>query len=128
MYKVIKWYKQIMFPCFILFLFCIHCMFWHRYICYLAHNDQAIVLCGEVLEALTTQTCDASEVVAQFHQSLLEQSDPDIKKKIRYLCLKAKTANKPEVVRKLREITPAGTTGELKYTFTDVSEILGYTP
>ena len=81
-----------------------------------------------MLEALTTQTCDASEVVAQFHQSHLEQPDPDTKKKIRYLCLKAKTANKPEVVRKLREITPAGTTGELKYTFTDVSEILGYTP
>ena len=81
-----------------------------------------------MLEALTTQTCDASEVVAQFQQRFLEQPDPDTKKKIRYLCLKAKTANKPEVVRKLREITPAGTTGELKYTFTDVSEILGYTP
>ena len=86
-----------------------------------------------MLEALTTQTCDASEVVAQFQQSLplenlsLEQPDPDTKKKIRYLCLKAKTANKLEVVKKLREITPAGTTGELKYTFTGVSGMSGYT-
>ena len=87
-----------------------------------------------MLKTLTTRTCDASDVVAQFQQSLslgnllLEQPDPDTKKRIRYLCLRAKAANKPEVVEKLREITPAGTTGELKYTFTDVSEILGYTP
>ena len=108
-------------------------MFWHHYICTLVHNNQAIVLRGEVLEALTSQTCDASEVVAQFQQSLflenlsLEQPDHDTKKKIRYLCLKAKTANKPEVVKKLREITPAGTTGELKYTFADVKGMSGYT-
>ena len=111
-----------MFPCFILFHFCIHCMFW-----------QAIVLCSGVLEALTSQTCDASEVVAQFQQSLslrnllLEQPDPDTQKRIRYLCLRAKAANKPEVVEKLREITPAGTTGELKYTFTDVRGMSGFT-
>ena len=86
-----------------------------------------------MLKTLTTRTCDASDVVAQFQQSLslenlsLEQPDPDTKKKIRYLCLKAKTANKPEVVEKLREITSAGTTGELKYTFTDVSGMSGYT-
>ena len=86
-----------------------------------------------MLEALTSQTCDASEVVAQFQQSLslrnllLEQPDPDTKKKIRYLCLRAKAANKPEVVEKLREITPAGTTGELKYTFTDVRGMSGFT-
>lgn len=86
-----------------------------------------------MLEALTTQTCDASKVVAKFQQSLslenssLEQPDPGTKKKIRYLCLKAKTAKRPEVVEKLREITPAGTTGELKYTFTDVKGMSGYT-
>ena len=86
-----------------------------------------------MLEALTTQTCDASKVVAQFQQSLslenlaLKQPDPDTKKRIRYLCLKAKTAKRLDVVKKLREITPAGTTGELKYTFTDVKGISGYT-
>lgn len=122
-----------MFPSFILLLFCIHCMLWHHYICNLVHNDQAVVLCSGVLEPLTTQTCDASEVVAQFQQSLslenlsLEQPDLDTKKKIRCLCFKAKTANKPEVVKKLREITPAGTTGELKYTFADVKGMSGYT-
>ena len=76
-----------------------------------------------MLEALTIQTCDASAVVAQFQKSLslenlsLEQPDLDTKKKIRYLCLKAKTAKKLDVVKKLREITPAGTTGELKLNF-----------
>ena len=79
---------------------------------------QAVVPCGELLEALTTLTCDASEVVAQFQQSLslenlsLEQPDPDTKKKV-------KTANKPEVVEKWRNTISASTTGELKYTFTD---------
>ncbi|XP_022792905.1 uncharacterized protein LOC111331938 [Stylophora pistillata] len=94
-----------------------------------AHNDQAVVLCGGVLEALTTQTCDASAVVAQFQKSLslenlsLEQPDLDTKKKIRYLCLKAKTANKLDVVKKLREITPAGTTGPLLPEQRDVATI-----
>ena len=75
---------------------------------------QAVVPCGELLEALTTQTCDASEVVAQFQQSLslenlsLEQPDPDTKKKV-----------KTEVVEKWRKTISASTTGELKYTFTD---------
>ena len=84
-----------------------------------------------MLEALTSQTCDASEVVAQFQQILslenlsLEQPDSDTKKKIRYLCLK--TAKKQEVVAKLREITPAGTTGELKSNFADVRGMSGYT-
>ena len=86
-----------------------------------------------MLEALKTQTCNVSDVVAQFQQSLslenlsLEQPDLNTKKKIRHLCLKAKTANKLEVVKKLREITPAGTTGELKYTFTGVRGMSGYT-
>ena len=86
-----------------------------------------------MLKALATQTCDASEVVAQFQQSLslenssLKQPDPDTKKKIRYLCLKAKTSKKQEVVAKLREITPAGTTGELKSNFADVRGMSGYT-
>ena len=86
-----------------------------------------------MLEALTTQTCNVSDVVAQFQQSLslenlsLEQPDPNTKKKVRHLCLKAKTANKLEVVKKLREITPAGTTGDLKYTFTGVRGMSRYT-
>ena len=77
-----------------------------------------------------TRTCASSEVL-MFQQSLslmnllFEQPDPDTKKKIHYPCLKAKTAKKLEVVKKLREITPAGTTGELKYTFTDVRGMSG---
>ena len=77
-------------------------------------------MCDDVIEALTIQTSDASAVVAQFQQSLslenlsLEQPDSETVKKFRYLCLMAKNTRKPDVVKKLREITPAGTTGEMK--------------
>jgi len=71
-----------------------------------------------VLEALQLETCDANNVLARLQESLsleqvsLEQPDLETKKLIRCICLKAKTAKRLDVVEKLREITPAGTTGE----------------
>ena len=62
---------------------------------------QEVVPCGEVRKALTTQKCDANEVMAQFQQRLSVEN----------LSL--------EVGEKWRETTPSSTTGELKYTFTD---------
>jgi len=64
------------------------------------------------------QTCDANDVVARLQEGLspeqasLEQPDPETKRQIRCLCMKAKHANRLDVVKKLREISPAGTTGE----------------
>jgi len=71
-----------------------------------------------VLEALQLETCDANNVLARLQESLsleqvsLEQPDPETKKLIRCICMKAKTAKRLDVVEKLREIAPAGTTGE----------------
>ena len=84
-----------------------------------------------MLEALATQTCDAGEVAARLQESLsseltsLKQPDPDTKKRIRYLCLKAKTANRLDVFKHLREIAPAGTTGEYKYIISDAEGYQG---
>ena len=63
------------------------------------------------------RTCDADGVVALFHESLsldlasLEQPDPETKRQIRCICLKAKSTDRLDVVKRLRQITPAGTTG-----------------
>ena len=71
-----------------------------------------------MLEALQLETCDANNVLAQLQESLsleqvsLEQLDPEIKRLIRCICMKAKTAKRLDVVEKLREIAPAGTTGK----------------
>ena len=88
---------------------------------YLGDSEQALVLPSGLLEALQLQTCDANGVVARLQESLsleqasLEQPDPETKQQIRCLCMKAKTANRLDVVQKLREIAPAGTTGKLRF-------------
>lgn len=64
-----------------------------------------------------SQPCDAREVVLQLKDCLkldevsLENPDPETKRLIRCLANKAKQSNRPDVVRELREITAAGTTG-----------------
>jgi len=76
-----------------------------------------------VLEALQLQTCDANDVVARLEESLsleqasLEQPDPKIKRQIRCLCMKAKNANRLDVVKRLREVAPVGTTGEVFFSY-----------
>ena len=85
----------------------------------LGDGEQALVLPSGVLECLQLQTCDPSDVVTRLQESLpfekasLEQPDQETKQRIRCLCMKAKTTNRLDVVKKLREITPAGTTGTL---------------
>ena len=71
----------------------------------------------EVL-TLLPQLCDTKEVLPQLKDLLqldeasLEQPDPETKRLMRCLANKAKRSNRLDLVRKLREITPAGTTGE----------------
>lgn len=65
------------------------------------------------------QTCDANDVVPRLQESLsiertsLEQPNPETKRQIRCICMEAKNADRLDIVKKLREIAPAGTTGEL---------------
>ncbi|KAJ7375428.1 hypothetical protein OS493_002193 [Desmophyllum pertusum] len=95
----------------------------------LGDGEQALVLSSGVLEALQLQTCDPSDVVARLQESLpkeqasLEQPHPETKRRIRCLCMKAKSTNRLDVVEKLREMTPAGTTGPLLPEALDVRTI-----
>ena len=59
---------------------------------------------------------DPKEVVNRLSENLeqlsLAEPDPDTKKLVRCLAVKAKCSNRLDVVKHLREITPAGTTGK----------------
>lgn len=92
---------------------------------YLGDLEQALALPSVVLEALQSETKNAGDVVARLQESLsldqvsLEQPDPETRRRIRFFCMKAKTANRLDVVKKLREIVPDGTTGKV---FFDVNQ------
>ena len=72
-----------------------------------------------MLEALQLQNPDANDVVARLQkrllleQSSLEEPNPEAKRQIRCLCFRANIGNRLDVVKKLREIAPAGTTGRV---------------
>ncbi len=91
---------------------------WYKFY-YQGDSEQALALPSGVLEALQLRTCGANAVVARLQECLsleptaLEQPDPETKRQIRCLCMKAKTANRLDVVKKLRKIVPSGTTGKL---------------
>ena len=70
------------------------------------------------MDCLLSTSCDSKQVVVRLTESLqldpasLKQPDPETKKWIRCLAGKAKRSERPDVFDHLREITPAGTTGE----------------
>ena len=81
-------------------------------------GNKEIALPCEVQKVLLSQTCDAKEVVLQLKESLqldrasLEHPGPGTKTLIRCFAREAKDSNRLDVFEHLREITPAGTTGE----------------
>ena len=83
------------------------------------NEEKAIVLPRKVVELLSWKSTDPKEIVLQLEKSLqvdqssLEQPGTETKKLIRYVASKAKRLDRLDVVKHLREITPAGTTGEL---------------
>ena len=84
----------------------------------LGNQEKALAVRSSVLEHLSSKSCDAELVVSKLKETLrldqasLEQPDSDTKKQIRCLAREAIGSNRPDVVEYLREITPAGTTGE----------------
>ena len=71
---------------------------------------------SDILESLHSQSCDAQGVVLQLQENLrpnssLEKPESDTKGLIRCLAREAKSSNKLDVVKHLRDIVPAGTTG-----------------
>ena len=81
-------------------------------------GSKTITLPCEVQESLLCQSSDAREVVRQLQETLLLDQDslkepgPETKQLIRCLARTAKDSNRLDVFEYLREITPAGTTGE----------------
>ena len=71
-----------------------------------------------VLKSLISRSCDSKEVVSQFKEALqldesaLKKPDIQTKRKIRCLARQAKCSDRSDVIKQLRDITPAGTTGE----------------
>lgn len=86
-----------------------------------------IALPGDVQESLRSKSCDAKEIVLQLRENMqleqasLEQPDSETKTLIRCLARKAKDSDRLDVFEHLREITPAGTTGEFL-----ISKVLCY--
>ena len=66
---------------------------------------------------------DVKDIVIQFREALQLESaslvtpEPETKSMIRGLALRAKSEKRDDLVRHLREITPAGTSGEFKMIF-----------
>ena len=81
-------------------------------------GSKAIALRCDVQESLLCQSSDAREVVRQLQETLqpdqasLKEPGPETKQLIRCLARTAKDSNRLDVLEHLREITPAGTTGE----------------
>ena len=82
-----------------------------------ASEGQALTIPSSVEDALLSKSCNTEEIMnllqeeLQKEQSSLEHPDPETKKMIRCLARKAKCSRGLDVVKRLREITPAGTTG-----------------
>lgn len=92
-------------------------------------EGQALAVSSSVEVALLSQSCDAQQVVnrlqedLQLDQSCLEHPEPETKRMIRCLTRKAKCSSRLDVVKRLREVTPAGTTGPLLHENLDVKDI-----
>ena len=84
----------------------------------LANKERALAVRSNVFDHLTSKICDAKQIVHQLQETLewnqasLEQPNHEEKKWIRSLTREARRSERLDVVEHLREITPAGTTGE----------------
>ena len=81
-------------------------------------ESKAIALPIKVQESILSQSSDAREVVRQLQETLqpdqasLREPGLETKQMIRCLATTAKDLNRLDVFEHLREITPAGTSGE----------------
>ena len=86
--------------------------------------EKAIAIPDEVSTALTSRSCDSEQVICQLKesfqldQSSLEKPDCQTKQLIRCFARKAELSNRVDVINRLREMTPAGTTGACRISLT----------
>ena len=84
--------------------------------CIPLEGDKSLALPGNIVESLVSY--DPEEIVLQLKENLhlnetdLKQPTPETTRMIRCLAATAKESNRIDVVKHLREITLAGTTGE----------------
>ena len=83
----------------------------------LESDDRSLALPGNVVESLVSPSCDPKEIVLKLKENLhlgqadLEKPSAETTRMIRCLAATAKDSNRIDVVKHLREIMPAGTTG-----------------
>ena len=83
----------------------------------LESEDKSLALPGNVVESVVSPSCDPKEIVVKLKENLhldqadLEKPSAETKRMIRCLAATAKDSNRIDVVKYLREIMPAGTTG-----------------
>ncbi|XP_078378622.1 uncharacterized protein LOC144661691 isoform X1 [Oculina patagonica] len=92
-------------------------------------TGQTLALPDGVMTSIQSEVCDPKDIVSRFQESLqlspasLANPEPETKRWIRCLAIQAKSKNRSDVVKYLREITPAGTTGPLLNENLDVRRI-----
>lgn len=80
-------------------------------------EERALAIPGDVLNSLLSGGIDANDVIARLleilhlEQESLENPQPETTRFVRNLARDAKKMNRFDVFKLLREITPAGTTG-----------------
>ena len=80
-------------------------------------EEKALALPHAVQAALLSESSDARDIVARLEEGLqlkqvsLKNPDPETNNMIRCLARKAKFSDRLDVVKHLREVAPAGTTG-----------------
>ena len=93
-------------------------------------EDKSLAIPAKVQESLLSKSCDPRDVVRQLREQLqvehdsLEHPGPETKRLIRCLARKAKHSKRLDVVKYLREVTPAGTTGESDRVIFEISLIV----
>ncbi|XP_015775516.1 PREDICTED: uncharacterized protein LOC107353686 isoform X3 [Acropora digitifera] len=92
-------------------------------------EDKSLALPGNVVESLVSPSCDPKEIVLKLKENLhldqadLEKPSAETTRMIRCLAATAKDSNRIDVVKHLREIMPAGTTGPLLPGKLDICDI-----
>lgn len=96
----------------------------------LGNKDGTLSVPVEILDSLLSRSIDCKDVVQQLKEKLnldqaaLQDPDPNKMKSIRYLARKANIAGRYDVIKELRSLVPAGTTGRFAFkTFPTVQEL-----
>lgn len=87
------------------------------------NEEKALAVRSSVLDNLSSESCNSKEIVSRLQETLqldhasFQDPDHETKKWIQCLAREAQHSDRLDVVKYLREITPAGTTGEYSFCF-----------